>query len=143
MGFAQNLKRMRAAKGLSQAELAEIIGVSEITLRKYEAGERYPKDPTVDALSAELGVSREALVSDCAGTVDEAMQALFDIEERFGIKPIKLDGMVVVAMPDGSDAPDQELLSKALRAWYRSRRDHEDEEITESEYFAWKDSFKV
>lgn len=143
MGFAQNLKRMRAARGLSQAELAETIGVSEITLRKYEAGERYPKDPIIDVLAAELGVSREALVSDCAGTVDEAMQALFDIEERFGIKPIKLDGMVVVAMPDGSDTLDQELLSKALRAWYRSRRDLEDEEITESEYFAWKDSFKA
>ena len=143
MGFAQNLKRMRAAKGLSQAELADAIGVSEITLRKYEAGERYPKDPTVDVLAAELGVSREALVSDCASTVDEAMQALFDIEEKFGIKPIKIDGMVVIAMPECVSTPGQKSLSEALRTWHRSRRDLEDEEITESEYFAWKDSFKA
>lgn len=116
--------------------------VSEKTIQ-IKAGERYPKDPTVDVLATELGVSREALVSDCASTVDEAMQALFDIEEKFGIKPIKLNGMVVVAMPEDAVAADQELLSRVLHAWYGSRRDLDDDEITESEYFAWKDSFKV
>lgn len=115
---------------------------SEKTIQ-VKAGERYPKDPTVDVLATELGVSREALVSDCASTVDEAMQALFDIEEKFGIKPIKLNGMVVVAMPEDAVAADQELLSRVLHAWYGSRRDLDDDEITESEYFAWKDSFKV
>lgn len=116
--------------------------VSEKTIQ-VKAGERYPKDPTVDVLATELGVSREALVSDCASTVDEAMQALFDIDEKFGIKPIKLNGMVVVAMPEDAVAADQELLSRVLHAWYGSRRDLDDDEITESEYFAWKDSFKV
>lgn len=116
--------------------------VSEKTIQ-VKAGERYPKDPTVDVLATELGVSREALVSDCASTVDEAMQALFDIEEKFGIKPIKLNGMVVVAMPEDAVAADQELLSRVLHAWYGSRRDLDDDEITESKYFAWKDSFKV
>lgn len=116
--------------------------VSEKTIQ-VKAGERYPKDPTVDVLATELGVSREALVSDCASTVDEAMQALFDIEEKFGIKPIKLNGMVVVTMPEDAVAADQELLSRVLHAWYGSRRDFDDDEITESEYFAWKDSFKV
>ena len=116
--------------------------VSEKTIQ-VKAGERYPKDPTVDVLATELGVSREALVSDCASTVDEAMQALFDIEEKFGIKTIKLNGMVVVAMPEDAVAADQELLSRVLHAWYGSRRDLDDDEITESEYFAWKDSFKV
>ena len=116
--------------------------VSEKTIQ-VKAGERYPKDPTVDVLATELGVSREALVSDCASTVDEAMQALFDIKEKFGIKPIKLNGMVVVAMPEDAVAADQELLSRVLHAWYGSRRDLDDDEITESEYFAWKDSFKV
>lgn len=116
--------------------------VSEKTIQ-VKAGERYPKDPTVDVLATELGVSREALVSDCASTFDEAMQALFDIEEKFGIKPIKLNGMVVVAMPEDAVAADQELLSRVLHAWYGSRRDLDDDEITESEYFAWKDSFKV
>ena len=116
--------------------------VSEKTIQ-VKAGERYPKDPTVDVLATELGVSREALVSDCASNVDEAMQALFDIEEKFGIKPIKLNGMVVVAMPEDAVAADQELLSRVLHAWYGSRRDLDDDEITESEYFAWKDSFKV
>ena len=116
--------------------------VSEKTIQ-VKAGERYPKDPTVDVLDTELGVSREALVSDCASTVDEAMQALFDIEEKFGIKPIKLNGMVVVAMPEDAVAADQELLSRVLHAWYGSRRDLDDDEITESEYFTWKDSFKV
>lgn len=54
MGLAQNLKRMRAAKGLQQAELGDAVGVSEITIRKYKAGERCPKQPGIEALANAL-----------------------------------------------------------------------------------------
>lgn len=143
MGLAGNLKRVRAAKGLQQTELAEAVGISEITLRKYEAGDRYPKDPTIEALASELGVTKEALVSDCGATLADAVQTLFDIEELYGLKPIKVDGMVVLAMPEDTSDAEQEQLAKALHAWYRNRRALDENEISESEYYAWKDAFKA
>lgn len=143
MGLAQNLKRMRAAKGLQQTELAEAAGISEITLRKYEAGDRYPKEPTIEALAAELGVTKEALVSDCGTTPTDTVQTLFDIEERYGLKPIKVDGMIVLAMSEEASDAAQEQLGKALHAWYRNRRDLDEGEISESEYYAWKDAFEA
>ncbi|MBQ9955861.1 MAG: helix-turn-helix domain-containing protein [Eggerthellaceae bacterium] len=143
MGLAQNLKRMRAAKGLQQSELGDAIGVSEITIRKYEAGERCPKQPGIEALANALGVSAEALCKDVGSTPTEAVQALFDIEEKLGLKPIKVDGMVVLAMPADPETPEQEAFARAMHHWYRNRRDFDEGELTPDEYFAWKDSFKA
>lgn len=143
MGLAQNLKRMRAAKGLQQAELGEAVGVSEITIRKYEAGERYPKQPGIEALANALGVSTEALCKDVGETPSEAIQALFDIEEKLDLKPIKIDGMLVLTMPDDPETPEQEAFARALHHWYRSRRDFDEGELTQDEYFTWKDTFKA
>ena len=143
MGLAQNLKRMRAAKGLQQAELGEAIGVSEITIRKYEAGERCPKQSGIEALADALGVSAEALCKDVGETPDEAIQALLDIEEKLGLKPIKVDGMLVLAMPEDPETPEQEAFVGALRHWYRNRRDFDEGELTNDEYYAWKDTFQA
>ena len=33
----------RKARGITQKELAERCGLAEVTIRKYEAGERFPK----------------------------------------------------------------------------------------------------
>lgn len=57
MDFAYNLRRYRKKKGLSQAELARLAGVAEVSIRKYEAGERFPKLETRLKLAKALDVS--------------------------------------------------------------------------------------
>ena len=42
MEFKDILKNLRKEKGLTQEQLASSIGVSEITIRSYEAGRREP-----------------------------------------------------------------------------------------------------
>lgn len=44
MSFAENLKRLREQKGLSQAELAEKANISQPMIAQYE---RYMKVPTI------------------------------------------------------------------------------------------------
>lgn len=56
MGFSENLKKYRKEKGMSQAELARKVGVSEISIRKYENNERSPKLETRIALADALDV---------------------------------------------------------------------------------------
>lgn len=42
MSFSDNLKNLRERAGLTQAELAELIGVAQATVAQYELGLRVP-----------------------------------------------------------------------------------------------------
>lgn len=57
MEFKDILKNLRKEKGLTQEQLASSIGVSEITIRSYEAGRREPNSQTMVALEEYFNVS--------------------------------------------------------------------------------------
>lgn len=40
--FSENVKKLRMQKGVKQAELAAVLGVSVRTIAFYESGERHP-----------------------------------------------------------------------------------------------------
>ncbi len=52
--FAQNLKRLRKAKGLSQSELARRAGLTHGHISLLESGQRRPMMDTVHALADAL-----------------------------------------------------------------------------------------
>jgi len=56
MPFAENLRRIRLAAFLSQAELGRRSGVHAITITRLEAGRTAPSTRTVRALAETLGV---------------------------------------------------------------------------------------
>ena len=53
--FAARLKRYRRERGLTQQALAEILGVSNSSVSRWESGS-YPDVPTLAALARVLGV---------------------------------------------------------------------------------------
>lgn len=63
MVLGQNLKDLRKNKRLTQKELAKLAGLSEISIRKYERGERTPKDEALTKLSKALNVSKVELIT--------------------------------------------------------------------------------
>lgn len=69
MTVAENIKRIRKEKGLTQKQLGEKCGMSESTLRQYELGFRNPKIETVRKIAVAL---------DCE---------ISDIDENFFILP--------------------------------------------------------
>ena len=69
MALADNLRRLRGAAYLSQAELAEQAGVSRATIARAELGDYVPQRRTVRALAKALGVPPSALA-----TPDELIQ---------------------------------------------------------------------
>ena len=56
-----NLKELRVGKGLTQKELADIIGVDTSSVSKYESGSSVPSFDVVKKLSAALDVSTDKL----------------------------------------------------------------------------------
>ena len=61
--FAENLKRLRTAKGLSQRELAEKIYVTRSTVARWENGSRLPDAVMISRLSKCLDTDVNTLIS--------------------------------------------------------------------------------
>lgn len=56
MDIGENIKKIRKEKQITQAQLATNAGLSEISIRKYESGERKPKLETIKKLASGLSV---------------------------------------------------------------------------------------
>ena len=56
------LKELRESKGLTQKEVAEIIGYSEISYARYEKGEREPDISTLCKLANYFNVTVDYLI---------------------------------------------------------------------------------
>lgn len=62
MAFAVRLRELRETKGLLQRELAELVGMSQSTVARWEAGDREPTLQTLPQLADVLGTSIDDLV---------------------------------------------------------------------------------
>jgi transcriptional regulator with XRE-family HTH domain len=76
--FCENLKEARIAKGLTQKEVADCIGVAKSTYSLYEGGNREPGVPTIKKIAKALDVSADELLGINSTTT---LAAHFDGEE--------------------------------------------------------------
>lgn len=60
--FADNLMYLRNIKGLSQEQVAEVIGISRQSYSKWEQGETFPDIDKCDKLAKFYGVTIDSLV---------------------------------------------------------------------------------
>lgn len=63
MSFADNLKKIRKEKGLSQEDLAELLGVSRQAVSKWEQDMGYPEVEKLLLLSNRLNISLDSLMA--------------------------------------------------------------------------------
>ena len=73
--IGENIKMYRKAKGLTQPKLGELIGKSESTIRKYEAGAVEPSFNILSVISEALGVEVEDLATRTYSSEEEAENA--------------------------------------------------------------------
>ena len=63
-GFAMRLTQLRKKKGYTQAQLADIIGVTNKSVSRWERGEGYPDISILPALADALSVSIDTLLNE-------------------------------------------------------------------------------
>ena len=61
--LGERIGALRRSKGLSQADLAQKLGISASAMGMYEQGRREPAVQTLVALSRELGVTTDYLLT--------------------------------------------------------------------------------
>lgn len=62
--FGKNLRVIRTCKGLSQKELAEMIGRTPYMIFMYENGKTFPRRPILNKLAEILNVSVDELLNE-------------------------------------------------------------------------------
>lgn len=71
MFSSSKLKSLRESKGLSQKDLAEDIGVSDVMISMYEQGKKNPSLDTLSMISDYFGVSVDYLLDKELTSKDE------------------------------------------------------------------------
>jgi len=72
MGFAQRLKKARTDKGLSQTDLAKLVGIHYTQIGRYEKKGAQPSADILSKLANSLGVSSDFLTN---GTSDDLAES--------------------------------------------------------------------
>lgn len=68
MNFRNRIKELCTTKGITQKELAERLGITDISLNKSLRGE-YPQLQTLEKIANELDVKISDLFEDNSGTI--------------------------------------------------------------------------
>lgn len=63
MSIAENIKRLREEKGLSQFEFAKIVGVSQPMIAQIERGTKNPSFQIGVEIAKRFGISMEELAN--------------------------------------------------------------------------------
>ena len=82
--FHTNLRRARELAGLSQAELADDLGVSRTTIVALESGRTHLFNKTVPLIARRLGISVEKLL--CGRSAEDLCDEPSFLVEKHGIK---------------------------------------------------------
>lgn len=129
-------KRIRAAReaaGMTQAEVAKALGVSEASIRLYELGKRKPNPEIIERIAAAVGIDVQALREIEIESVRDALEVLFRLEDACGLTP----------GPDGTLGVDRTAehapkMAAAIEKWAEMKRRLDEGEMGEAEYEAWK-----
>ena len=99
MSFGESIKRRRLELGLTQREVGERMGVSDVMIRLYEADQRHPKLQTAERFAKALDMDFSDVVGTSPDTLSAYDKAVYNIgkkvmdivEEACDISGISLD----------------------------------------------------
>lgn len=83
VNFGERLRQLRTARGLTQAQLSDLLGGSKMMISSYESGSRFPPYPTLVKIANLYGVTIDYLLGaekhktlNTDGLTDEQLQLM-------------------------------------------------------------------
>lgn len=87
MTIGEKIRTLRNARGYSQKLLGELAdGINEVTIRKYEAGDRNPKPEQLEKIARALGTSVTYFMESNIETGADVMALLMQLDRNVGLK---------------------------------------------------------
>ena len=151
--IGQRIKMLRKKKGLSQTELAQMLGKSLRTVQKYETGEIEVSIAVINQIAEILETSSTYLFGYESGTtqiksLSDVMEFLFKLENVAGIdfhidvkKPPRSKEWSCSISFDGKSAAEFNAdMCLFLEQWQQEREDVQSFASTLEAYKKWKDT---
>ena len=151
--LGERIRFYRQQAGLTQKELAVLCEVSESAIRNYELGNRVPDFLTLHAIAEKLRVNYAAIAGEKVTDLEGALQALYKLEEIYGLYPTEVDGHIHFVFRDSAAVdefkPDLDtvmsspgaLLQYRVLGFMKACAMHDAGELTDEEYALWKSKF--
>ena len=104
--FGARLKTLRKKAGLTQEDLADVLGLSYMTIRRWEAEKVTPRLEEIKALATALGVPEADLLNDTPPVNSGDWTIRINVADKFSMEVIDLNGNIqpvaqITATPDG------------------------------------------
>ncbi len=142
MTVGEKIRTYRKMRGISQKMLGQLAGgINEVTIRKYEAGDRNPKPDQLLKIADALGISINIFMDFDIETVSDVLSLIFKMDEQLDVV------FTGKKNKKGEYAPDSialkfnnPLINEKLAKWARTRDlvqqtvDARDKFDTEEEY---------
>lgn len=119
--IGEKIQILREERNLKQKELAELAGITEATLSRYENGKREPKGEIISKLANVLNVSTDYLLGR-NDIITSSVQPKVNLAEQVGLKLIKeleKDGYKI----EEKDLPNLILAAKITLAQNKKNQD--------------------
>lgn len=134
--LTDKLRRLRAQRGLTQKELAQIAGIDESTVRNYELARRVPDPEQIRGLATALEIMPEALtLFDNHASHTKLFLIAMEIARHYGFEFGYNDDFAYIT-------PTSEFFVEGIERWakaYEAMCEHE--EVFREGYELWKDEF--
>nr|WP_326166701.1 helix-turn-helix transcriptional regulator [uncultured Oscillibacter sp.] len=151
--LGERIRFYRQQAGLTQKELAGLCEVSESAIRNYELGNRVPDFLTLHEIAKKLRVNYAAISGEKITDMEGALQALYKLEEIYGLYPTEVDGQIHFVFRDSVAVdefkPDLDtimgspgvLLQYRVLGFMKACALHDAGKLTDEEYALWKSKF--
>ena len=145
MPFAEKLSKLRNERGLTQQDMASLIGVGIAQMRRYEKGKSSPTLEVIKNIARTLGISADELIFDknervaACKILDRKLLEQFELvsqlssHDKEAIKTI-LDSMILKsrleeAMPSRTDAAWGKEMRSVVAEFREGAQDYSDKQI--------------
>ena len=140
MPTGDKIKKARLARGLTQKELGEKVGLTDVRIRQYELNNRTQKEDTLRAIAKALDVNYHSLCEPTLYAAEEVMFSLFELDDHY---PLGLHQIKVSADTNGPREQigltfEQKLMNDFLMEWMLRKQELLAGKISKEEYEEWK-----
>jgi transcriptional regulator with XRE-family HTH domain len=145
MPFAQKLSTLRNERGLTQKEMASLIGVGIAQMRRYEKGSSSPTLEVIRNIARTLGISADELIFDeeervaAAKILDRKLLEQFEQISRLSahdkeavktiLESMILKGRLEEAMPSRTDTAWSKQMREVVDAFRQGAAEFADDDI--------------
>lgn len=139
MTTGEKIKKIRLVRGMTQKELGEKVGLTDVRIRQYELNNRTPKEDLLRKIAEVLEVNYYVLCEPRWSSMEELVFALFEMEEQNRLRlQLLTDNSENGQQKEVGIVFEEEKLQEFLKEWLIKKEKLQEGKMEEKEYEEWK-----